>query len=190
VLNVAEVNRETLRTATRLGEEIMRAHDSIGSTQSAASVRDRFLGDSRGPRDEALIFAASSIIREITAPRYDGSLVEREVRTEQGSYTLQGSRAFGSDSGQPVVLIYAAPQSATAAAPVAPDSEELRTRFRLTRKEARVAELLVARYSNDAIAAELCISPHTARHHTQNVLSKLGVRSRREVVDVLSRSHS
>jgi DNA-binding CsgD family transcriptional regulator len=189
VLNVAEVNRETLGTATRLGEETMRAHDSIGSTPTAAPVRDRFLGDTRGPRDEALVFAASSIIREITAARYDGSLVEREVRTEQGSYTLQGSRAFGADGGQPVVIIYAAPQSATAA-PSTPEGEDLRARFRLTRKEARVAALLVAHYSNDAVAAELCISPHTARHHTQNVLSKLGVRSRREVADVLSRGDS
>jgi DNA-binding CsgD family transcriptional regulator len=170
----------------------MRAHDSIGSTQTSVPVRDRILGDTRGPRDEALIFAASSIIREITSARYDGSLVEREVRTELGSYTLQGSRAFAADGGQPVVLIYAAAQPAEAAvvAPVAPAVPDVRARFKLTRKEVRVAELLSAQYSNDEIATALCISPHTARHHTQNVLSKLGVRSRREVAAVLSRGHS
>lgn len=178
----------------------MRAHDSIGATRPATPVRDRFLGDPRGPRDEALIFAASSIIREITSARYDGALVEREVRTEQGSYTLQGSRVSGADGAQPVVLIYAAAQqpgfavapaaAPVAAAPVGANVEAWRTRFGLTRKETRVAALLNERYSNDQIAAELCISPHTARHHTQNVLSKLGVRSRREVRDVLGRGHS
>jgi len=171
----------------------MRAHDSIGSTPAGVPVRDRILGDTRGPRDEALIFAASSIIREITSARYDGALVEREVRTEAGAYTLQGSRAFGAEGGQPVVLIFAAAQPAGGAA-VAPAAAavavDARARFKLTRKEERVAELLSAQYSNDEIATALCISPHTARHHTQNVLSKLGVRSRREVGDVLGRGRS
>ena len=167
----------------------MRAHDSIGTIPAAVPVRDRIFGDTRGPRDEALIFAASSIIREISAARYDGTLVERQVQTERGLYTLQGSRAFGQDGGQPVVLIFAEPLPRPVV-PAAPDAEAMRTRFRLTRKEALVAALLAEHYSNNGIAAELCISAHTARHHTQNVMSKLGVRSRREVVDVLGRGHS
>jgi DNA-binding NarL/FixJ family response regulator len=170
----------------------MRVRDSIGSTQNDVPLRDRILGDTRGPRDEALIFAASSIIREITSARYDGTLIEREVQTDLGSYTLQGSRAFGADAGQPVVLIFANAQAmpATPAAPAKPAAVDARARFKLTRKEAEVTELLAAQYSNEDIAAALCISSHTARHHTQNVLSKLGVRSRREVADVLGRGHS
>src|SRR5918994_4451311 len=51
-------------------------------------------------------------------------------------------------------------------------------RFNLTRREVQVANLLAKGLSNQAIARELKISAHTARHHTQRVLSKLEVHSR------------
>jgi DNA-binding CsgD family transcriptional regulator len=41
-----------------------------------------------------------------------------------------------------------------------------------------VAAMLAQGRSNSAIAAALRISTHTARHHTQRVLAKLGVHSR------------
>jgi DNA-binding CsgD family transcriptional regulator len=53
-------------------------------------------------------------------------------------------------------------------------------RFRLTAREAQVAELLALGRSNVAVAKTLGISEHTARHHTESVLAKLGVRSRAE----------
>lgn len=56
----------------------------------------------------------------------------------------------------------------------------LAERFSLTRREAEVAMLLARGKSNQAIARELTISAHTARHHTQRVLSKLKVHSRGE----------
>jgi DNA-binding CsgD family transcriptional regulator len=61
----------------------------------------------------------------------------------------------------------------------------LRERYRLTEKEARVALLLVQRRSNAEIAAELDISPHTARRHTENVMLKLNVSSRFSVESAL-----
>jgi DNA-binding NarL/FixJ family response regulator len=57
---------------------------------------------------------------------------------------------------------------------------ELTTRFRLTRREVQVATLLAQGRSNQAIAKELKIRAHTARHHTQRILSKLEVHSRGE----------
>jgi DNA-binding NarL/FixJ family response regulator len=54
----------------------------------------------------------------------------------------------------------------------------LRLRYGLTTREAEVAILLVQGRSNSAIAEQLKISPHTARHHTQRILAKLGVHSR------------
>jgi DNA-binding NarL/FixJ family response regulator len=56
----------------------------------------------------------------------------------------------------------------------------LAERFSLTRRELQVANLLSQGLSNLAIARELKISAHTARHHTQKVLSKLQVHSRGE----------
>jgi DNA-binding NarL/FixJ family response regulator len=57
---------------------------------------------------------------------------------------------------------------------------KLRYHYGLTRREVQVAVLLAQGRSNSAIAKELKISPHTARHHTQHVLSKLHVHSRSE----------
>ena len=59
-------------------------------------------------------------------------------------------------------------------------SASIAARYRLTAREAEVAVLLTAGRGNAAIAAALRISPHTARHHTQRVLAKLGVHSRAE----------
>jgi DNA-binding CsgD family transcriptional regulator len=51
----------------------------------------------------------------------------------------------------------------------------------LTRRERAVAVLLADGCSNADIAEALDISSHTARHHTESVMRKLGVRSRSQV---------
>jgi DNA-binding NarL/FixJ family response regulator len=56
----------------------------------------------------------------------------------------------------------------------------LEERYGLTARELEVAMLLALGRSNAAIASELGISPHTARHHTQRVLAKVSVHSRAE----------
>jgi hypothetical protein len=70
--------------------------------------------------------------------------------------------------------------------PSLPTEEEICLRFDLTRREACVALLIARRMSSSEIAAALSISPHTVRRHTERVLMKLGVHSRRKVPDVLS----
>jgi DNA-binding CsgD family transcriptional regulator len=54
-------------------------------------------------------------------------------------------------------------------------------RLGLTRREAQVARLLARRATNREIAEQLGVSPHTVRHHAENVFSKLGVHSRRAI---------
>lgn len=56
----------------------------------------------------------------------------------------------------------------------------LRLQYGLTAREVEVAVLLAQGRSNAAIAEALQISGHTARHHTQRVLTKVGVHSRAE----------
>lgn len=65
--------------------------------------------------------------------------------------------------------------------PDLPSDEVIRKHFGLTPRQIEVARLLAAGRSNAAIATELCISPDTARHHTEHVFRKLGVSSRAEV---------
>ena len=57
-------------------------------------------------------------------------------------------------------------------------AEHLQERYGLTRREFEVATLLAQGRTNTAIGNTLHISTHTARHHTQRVLGKLGVHSR------------
>jgi DNA-binding NarL/FixJ family response regulator len=57
---------------------------------------------------------------------------------------------------------------------------DLRADYGLTRREVQVAMLIAKGRSNSAIAEALSISGHTARHHTQRILAKLGVHSRAE----------
>ncbi|HET6836519.1 MAG TPA: LuxR C-terminal-related transcriptional regulator [Gemmatimonadales bacterium] len=64
----------------------------------------------------------------------------------------------------------------------------LAARFGLTRREVEVATLLAQGRSNQAIARQLKISAHTARHHTQRILSKLEVHSRGEAGAKIRRS--
>jgi DNA-binding CsgD family transcriptional regulator len=61
-----------------------------------------------------------------------------------------------------------------------PSHKDPYLRYGLTRREHEVARLLAQGKSNAAIAQELRISAHTARHHTQRVLAKLAVHSRAE----------
>lgn len=60
-------------------------------------------------------------------------------------------------------------------------SERLRERFGLTRTQSRVARLLVEGLRNDEIAKRLFISPHTARHHVEQIRLKVGGHTRAAV---------
>jgi DNA-binding CsgD family transcriptional regulator len=62
---------------------------------------------------------------------------------------------------------------------------EIVRRFGLTRKQAVVASLIADGLSNHEIAGRLSISPHTARHHVEGVLAKLGARRRGQVAVIL-----
>lgn len=58
-------------------------------------------------------------------------------------------------------------------------------RFGLTQREREVATLVADGRATKEIAARLGISFHTARHHTERVFHKLGVRARVEVARVV-----
>ena len=55
----------------------------------------------------------------------------------------------------------------------------------ITRRERQVMRLMALRATNTEIAWTLGISAHTARHHVQRVLEKLGVTSRSAVRDIM-----
>lgn len=86
----------------------------------------------------------------------------------------------GRDTRSPIV---SAQNSSIATAtderrPCLPTAEQIVRSFGLTPKEAQVATLLADRQSNREIAAELGVTEHTARRHTEKVLRKLDVHRR------------
>jgi ATP/maltotriose-dependent transcriptional regulator MalT len=81
--------------------------------------------------------------------------------------TITTSRRAGRGGGT------AAPGRAHGAAAL-----ELAERFGLSLRELEVALLIAQGFSNREVASTVRVSTHTARHHTQHVLGKLGVRSR------------
>ena len=92
-------------------------------------------------------------------------------------YCLRGCLPGGAASATEPVLLVSLKRRR-----VGPDSVDTsRQGSCLTRQEAHVARLLAERRSNREIAAALGISPHTARHHTERVLVKLGLHSRADV---------
>lgn len=104
--------------------------------------------------------------------------VEVEVETSTGRYRMRATMLLEKikEINNRAVLV-----TIERAQTVLPSREALMRRFGMTSREADVALLLAHGDRNTAIASELHISPHTARHHTENVLGKLGVHARAEV---------
>lgn len=132
--------------------------------------------------DDALFFAAASIVREMAAAPSIRPI--REVMVGDQCYRLEGRRLQTStDTTGPVVLVHVHHVRDDL-----PSVDVLRSRFGLTRKEACVARLIAEDQTNEEIAIELSISPHTARHHTERVLAKLDVKSRTKVRIALTKA--
>ncbi|MEI7771088.1 MAG: response regulator transcription factor, partial [Chloroflexales bacterium] len=53
----------------------------------------------------------------------------------------------------------------------------------LSNREKEVLALIAAGLSNTEIAAQLCLSPHTLKAHTQNIFGKLHVHSRVQAIN-------
>lgn len=68
------------------------------------------------------------------------------------------------------------------------DALVLAQRFGLSPRELEVGLLIAQGFSNREVADAVRVSTHTARHHTQHVLSKLGVRSRSRAAALINDS--
>ncbi|HEU4455425.1 MAG TPA: helix-turn-helix transcriptional regulator [Longimicrobium sp.] len=120
-----------------------------------------------------------ALARHLPVHDEEGLLAElavRDFRTSEGSYLLRGSYVHPDDGGEGMLLVALEPAGAEFLS-----AELLQSRYNLTSREVRVARLVTLGHTDAEIAAQLCISLHTARHHTEHLRQKLGVRSRGEV---------
>lgn len=135
---------------------------------------------------ERILESAAAVARAVMAhARSDGRMAGSSlgapaasrlvIQTAMARYRLRGCM-LGPDTldAESVVLV-----SVDRLNPEPPTPNALRERFGLTAREAQVACLLMQRLTNDEIASALGISSHTARHHTESVLMKVRVNSRR-----------
>jgi DNA-binding NarL/FixJ family response regulator len=180
---------------------LVRLVDMLGASAALYSVEGDALHQTAAlanmvaadPDSERLREALSAAARRAAESRAGGSAgharanapqageIRQDVRTMGAQYRVR-ARLLGSGDGQGwgTVAVALEPR-AWQTRPTA----TLRKQFALTEREVDVTYLLSAGKSNADIARALGISPYTARHHTQNVLSKLGVRSRAAVPQLL-----
>jgi DNA-binding NarL/FixJ family response regulator len=133
--------------------------------------------------------AAALTRRDPTAPRIAATNhasvtpLFRELRTAAGQYRLAATHlaSIAGRSDAPLILV-----SLTRGDRKTRSDGELQTRFRLTKREVEVARLLASGLRTGPLATTLNISVHTARRHTERVLSKLGIESRAGVAEALS----
>jgi DNA-binding CsgD family transcriptional regulator len=93
------------------------------------------------------------------------------ARLRSSMYEMQAQRSMLRQDRE-------APANGNGGAPMSAAATRLQQEYGMTRREIEVALLLADGCSNTVVARRLGISPHTARHHTQRVLGKLGVHSR------------
>lgn len=177
----------------RNGDALTRAIDSMTDCALLCDGRGRVLHANPAcvrtlecdPLPEKLLWVSRTIARGLAsllsrdgARRVDAAAeaVSRSVRTPAATYRLRGSLLRADAGNQALALIVLERHDRTR-----PSEATLRNRFGLSPRQAGVALLLAERKTNTEIAAELGISPHTARRHTEQVLLRLDVRSRREV---------
>jgi DNA-binding CsgD family transcriptional regulator len=115
-------------------------------------------------------------------PALDGEgAVGREVVTATARYRACGC-LYGRDlHGRPAFVIAGLERCTPALRPAA----ELQEAFGLTPAEARVALLLGEGRSNRSVAAELCVTEHTARRHTERIFAKMRINSRAQIAPLL-----
>ena len=118
------------------------------------------------------ISALLSTFREL---RDQGRTLMARLRASMYEMQVQRARRRHESEERTGGVEPCAPRQATVSA-----LTHLQLDYGMTPRETEVALLLAEGCSNSTVARRLGISPHTARHHTQRVLGKLGVRSRSE----------
>jgi DNA-binding CsgD family transcriptional regulator len=154
------------------------------NTVFASAIRadlecDRILTEARRLATTVTSAAESFATTSTAAP----VVARADVRTRVASYSLRATRLVYACAFEqrPFDVVVAMARTGRRVL----DGRALMHRFSLTPAETDVALLIARGMSNREIARELAISAHTARHHTESVLLKLGIHTRAAVAGVV-----
>jgi DNA-binding NarL/FixJ family response regulator len=117
----------------------------------------------------------SQLVATFQELRAEGRSLMASLRSSLYELRAQHARLHEDLNGRPPGA-----RPALEGTPHPPATLQLRLDYGMTPREVEVALLLAQGCANSTVAARLGISRHTARHHTQRVLGKLGVHSRAE----------
>jgi DNA-binding CsgD family transcriptional regulator len=113
-----------------------------------------------------------------SSPSLLGKLLTRDVHGDTASYEVRGTflgrDLLGAELRIAISLHQLAPHKL-------PSDATIQERFGLTARELEIAWRLARGESTKELAQSCGISLHTARHHTENIFHKLGVRTRSQV---------
>lgn len=158
----------------------------IGDLQPDIVLMDLMMPDMDGVTTIKHVRERFPKVRVLALTSYgDGDRVQQALAAGAAGYLLKD--ADGRDLASAIRMVCAgrhaiAPEVAKALATTA--SQPRKPGSDLSERELDVLHLLTSGRSNEAIAAELCISRNTVRHHVQNILGKLGVVNRTEAAAV------
>ncbi|HET9425589.1 MAG TPA: LuxR C-terminal-related transcriptional regulator [Gemmatimonadaceae bacterium] len=166
-----------LFTALEAMEQAIAVFSFTGTMLRQAAPFERMLAQAE---DRAVLLR---LIRAVVTRVAECGAMPRQWKTgpcavclREGVLTVRG--AVYQPGDDPMVLVHVTREQG---APRQMSDSEIVGCYRLTAMELRVALLLADGNSNKKIAATLGVSGHTARHHTEHVLRKLGIHSRNEV---------
>lgn len=191
---------EAQRQWSRCREGFFRTIDTLGQAILVYDLSGRRLhqtpaliallaADPEAERLHAEIIAMMNRIRGMVRNHSTGTLtvppgpVAYQVRTGTARYLARATLHHDPAAGARGVILVALDRLT----PPPISETEAHDRYGLSPAELRVARLLAEGRSNAEIAHTLCISPHTARRHTERILRKLEIRSRAEVGPKLQR---
>jgi DNA-binding CsgD family transcriptional regulator len=181
-----------LRPGPGRHRELRQQWEHARRTRPHADLHDRRKRPVEEGHDPLLAYEIREAARSIrnligshnTSPTPIQPSSSRTVETKRNRYAITACYLDPTNFGDhaPIMVTVVQPNAEW------PSTDVLREKFALTQREAQVALLLATRRSNTEIADLLSVSPHTARHHTESVLTKIGVHTRLDVAKALRSS--
>jgi DNA-binding CsgD family transcriptional regulator len=136
------------------------------------------------PLEMTGVYAVAARAQAVAEQRERGPAAIRLRASSTGRWlSVYGSALKGFDGAPGPIAVTIAPAKSAQIAPIIVEA------YCLTAREQQITQAVARGLSNQEIAAEMFLSPHTVRDHLKAVFAKVGVGSRGELVAKLFADH-